>query len=63
MKEANFDESTQSVLCQHTFLYGVSENSVSVLGPHGERSLRVSLVRMLRMAREAGAKLALGARG
>jgi hypothetical protein len=43
--------------------YGASENSVSVLGPRGERSLGVSLARMLRTAREAGVKLALGARG
>jgi hypothetical protein len=34
------------------FSYGASENSVSMLGPHGERSLGVSPVRILRMTGE-----------
>jgi len=46
-----------------TFLYGASKNSVSLLGLHGERSLRVSSVQALRMTGEAGVKMALGARG
>jgi hypothetical protein len=48
---------------RRTFLYGASENSVSLLGLHGERSLGVSPVQVLRMTGEAGAKMALGARG
>ena len=45
------------------FSYGASENSVSMLVPCGERSLGVSLARKLKTAREAEAKMALGARG
>ena len=45
------------------FSYGASENSVSVLDPHGEQSLGVSSMWMLRKTGEGGVKLALGARG
>jgi hypothetical protein len=41
----------------------MSKNKVSLLGLHGEKSLRVSPVQMLRVAREAEEKLALEARG
>ncbi|KIM36006.1 hypothetical protein M413DRAFT_14222 [Hebeloma cylindrosporum] len=45
------------------FSYGASENSVSVLGLRGERSLGVSLVQTLRMAGEGRGGNGIGAGG